>query len=347
MKGQNSKPLVSIIVPTYNGEKRIKATLESIINQDYENLEIIVIDDLSTDSTVQTVREILEHCGRKFKIIERTVNGRQAVARNNGLDAAQGKYVIFFDHDDKAEKNFVSCLCREAEAKNADFVFCGIRHDYELTGKSEYEYIVSSKSYFSTPEEYLTAWAENKISFWSVWNFIFNKNFLVENHLRFTESCYLGDDTEFVMKALCVASKISFVRETFYIYIHHMERSSIKFKSLEQRSKMFGHIMLSRIRIGRFIIRHTESSRIKKYILNFYIPDAIITNVTKNIDDKNYEYYTRAVATLRHKKIRELLLSTSKFLFKKPELFFKALMLICAPKFYYSIRKGKAVNNED
>ena len=347
MKKQNLKPLVSIIVPTYNGEKRIKATLESIINQDYENLEIIVVDDVSTDNTVQTARKILENSGRNFKLIERTVNGRQAAARNTGLDIAKGKYVIFFDHDDKAEKNFVSCLCEEAEAQNADFVFCGIRHEYELTGKSEYEYIVSSKNYFVTPDEYLTAWAENKISFWSVWNFIFNKNFLFENHIRFTESCYLGDDTEFVMKAFCVASKISFVRGTFYIYVHHMERSSIKFKSLEQRLEMFSHIMLSRLRIGRCLYRNIDNARIRNYVLNFYIPDAIITDITKSIDDKNRERYERAVNKMKHRKIRDVLLSTSRFIFKKPELFFKALMLLYAPGFYYSIRRKKSANNED
>ena len=114
--------LVSVIVPTYNGEKFIAQTLESIINQDYENLEIIVVDDVSTDNTVSLVREILENSGRKFQLIQRTVNGRQSASRNTGLDAANGEYVMFFDHDDLAEKNFVSSLYKEAEDKQADFM---------------------------------------------------------------------------------------------------------------------------------------------------------------------------------------------------------------------------------
>ena len=113
----SSEPLVSIIIPTYNGENRIAKTLESIIAQDYGNLEIIVVDDVSTDDTVSTAKNILEKSGRKFMIIQRTVNGRQSASRNTGLDAANGKYIIFFDHDDLADKNFVSLLCADAEEK--------------------------------------------------------------------------------------------------------------------------------------------------------------------------------------------------------------------------------------
>ncbi len=66
-----TQPLVSIIVPTYNGEKRIAKTLEALIAQDYANLEIIVVDDVSTDNTVSTARRVLESCGRKYLITER------------------------------------------------------------------------------------------------------------------------------------------------------------------------------------------------------------------------------------------------------------------------------------
>ena len=343
----NLQPLVSVIIPTYNGEKRIAKTLNSIIEQDYENLEIIVVDDVSTDNTVEIVKNILEKSKRNFHIIQRTVNGRQAAARNTGFNASNGKYVIFFDHDDLAEKNFVSSLCSEAENKNSDFVFCGVKHFYEAKKTFEHENIIEGNNNFISPEDYLTAWAEQKIFFWSVWNFIFKKDFLIKNKIRFFESCYLGDDTEFVLKALGSALKISFVKDTFYIYIHHMERSSIKFKSLEKRLEMFDYIFLSRLRIARFLRNHTKSFEVKKYILNFYIPDAFITKISMCIDDKNRNYYDRLIKTLRHKKIREILLSASKFIFKKPELFFKSLMLLYAPNFYYSIRKKKEARNED
>ena len=96
---KNDLPLVSIIIPTYNGEKHIAQTLKSIIAQDYENIEIILSDDVSTDNTVKISRELLEKSRYKFKIVERSINGGQCSARNTGYNAASGEYVIFFYHD--------------------------------------------------------------------------------------------------------------------------------------------------------------------------------------------------------------------------------------------------------
>ena len=332
-------PLVSVIVPTYNGAKRITKTLQSIIDQDYENLEIIFVNDGSTDNTLSAAEDVLKKSGRIFKIISHEKNRGVSAARNTGLKIASGKYVCFCDGDDLVAKNYASSLCREAEDKSADLVFCERRYDNEVIGKSEYEHIDSKKITFSKSNEYLKAWAENRIYFWSVWNFIFYKKLLIENNIRFTEGCSLGEDTEFVMKALCVASKISFTSDTFYIYIHHSEHQSTNFTSVEQHLQAFRHMMLSKFRIGRFIIRHTDSKKVKNYVLNFYIPDTIIKNITVSIKDKNRGRYNRAVMTLKHKKIREILLSTSKFILKKPELFFKALMVLYFPNLYYTIRR--------
>ena len=89
-----SDKLVSVIIPTYNGEKRIAHTLESLAAQTYSSIEIIVVDDVSTDDTVNTARTVLENSGRQFRIIRRTRNGRQSASRNTGLAAAKGDSLI-------------------------------------------------------------------------------------------------------------------------------------------------------------------------------------------------------------------------------------------------------------
>lgn len=331
----SSEPLVSIIIPTYNGEKRIAKTLESIIAQDYGNLEIIVVDDVSTDDTVSTAKNILEKSGRKFMIIQRTVNGRQSASRNTGLDAANGKYIIFFDHDDLADKNFVSLLCADAEEKNTDITFCGMRHFWESNNSfTEESYALSNTQ---SPAAYLEAWAARKIQLWSVWNFIFRKKFLDENRLRFPESCRLGEDTEFVLKAAASASRMSGIREVLYTYVHHSEQTSIVY------GDMFRHIMLSRLRAGRFIIRHTSSPEVRSFVLNYVIPDAHIKQFTICAENGEHERYARLAKTLKHKKLRELFLSSAKFFLKAPELFMKSLILLYAPNLYYNLRKKKAV----
>ncbi|MBQ7154968.1 MAG: glycosyltransferase family 2 protein [Synergistaceae bacterium] len=327
-----SEPLVSIIIPTYNGEKRIARTLGSIIAQDYANLEIIVVDDVSTDGTVKAARKVLENSGRKFTMLQRKENGGQCAARNTGLEAATGEYVIFFDHDDLAAENFVSVLCGKAQAKKSDIVFCGMKHFYEDEGR----YVSET---FTLPDNasLLEAWTERRIFFWSVWNFMFRRDFLVNNSLKFTEGCMLGEDTEFVMKALVLTHRVSFVRDELYIYVHHGGQTS----KAHREAAMFHAIIMSRFRLGRFIARNTDSPKIREYVLNFYMPDTIVKQFTECAKLGDKERYARLTQTLRHRKIRELLLSSVKFVLKMPELFLKSIILLYAPGLYYLLRKGR------
>ena len=100
-------PLISVVVPAYNAEKLIACSLESIIAQDYPNIEIIVVNDASTDTTEQAARRVLEGCGRPFSIITHTKNCGVSAARNTGIDSMKGEFVWFLDADDMAENNLV------------------------------------------------------------------------------------------------------------------------------------------------------------------------------------------------------------------------------------------------
>ena len=332
-----NEPLVSVIVPTFNGEKRIARTLRSIIAQDYANLEIIVVDDASRDGTVNTARKVLEEGGRSFRVICRESNGGQCAARNSGLEVAEGEYAIFFDHDDLAAENFVSTLCAKALSVNADLVFCGIKHFYE----DENRYVHET---FTLPEDssLLEAWTERRIFFWSVWNFMFRTDFLRKNSLRFTEGCMLGEDTEFVLKALTLTDKAAFVRDELYVYVHHSGQTS----KAHREASMFHAIIMSRLRLARFIARHTKSRKVRRYVLNFYMPDTIVKQFTECAKLQDTERYTRLLRTLKHKKIRELLMSSAKFVLKMPELFLKSITLLYAPGVYYRLRKEKQLCEE-
>lgn len=331
-------PVVSVIIPAYNGEKHLAATLTSIINQDYVNLEIIVVDDVSTDSTAEIAKKILENSGRNFQFIERSINGGQCAARNTGLKSASGEYIIFFDHDDLAEKNFVSSLLLEAEDKNADLVFCGIKHFHEAQNKFEIEPI-TLKEKFTNPEFYLMAWARQDMKFWSVWNFIFKKSFIDKINLRFNETCKLGEDTEFVLKAIAAAERVSFIKENLYIYVYHSGMTSMKYR---KDRKIFESLALSRYRSIRPVIRRIKDKKVRDYAVNFYVADCIVDKLTYCASVKAPGDNERMKSILKHKKVRELLFSTIKFVFKKPELFFKSLMLLYVPNLYYKIRNKKS-----
>jgi glycosyltransferase involved in cell wall biosynthesis len=127
------EPLISVIVPTYNGEKYIGRCMESILCQTYGNLEIIVVNDGSTDNT----NTILSQYAAKYNnddfqriIIVNKKNGGIASARNKGLETAKGEYIGFVDHDDTIEKDMYETLVKNALKYNADISHCGTKTVY-------------------------------------------------------------------------------------------------------------------------------------------------------------------------------------------------------------------------
>lgn len=117
-------PDVSIIVPVYNSEKYLKGCLESILAQTFEDFEVIVIDDGSSDVSLDIARKY-EASFSRIKVIQNSRNEGAAVARNRGLDVATGKYVCFVDSDDIIHRNMLKTMYTEAEAVEADVVQCG------------------------------------------------------------------------------------------------------------------------------------------------------------------------------------------------------------------------------
>ena len=113
------KDLVSIIVPVYNAGKYVKATVMSVVNQTYENLEILLVDDGGKDAT-----------GR-IRVLLPTEHGTAARARNYGISHAQGRYIAFLDADDLWEKCKLEKEMQFMQEKNAGFVFTG----YEFAEK--------------------------------------------------------------------------------------------------------------------------------------------------------------------------------------------------------------------
>lgn len=94
----NPNPLISVIIPVYNGEKTIKRAIDSVLSQDHKNIELIVIDDCSTDNTYQRLLDIKDS---RLKVIKHKVNKERAAARNTGIKNTKGEYIAFIDDDDE------------------------------------------------------------------------------------------------------------------------------------------------------------------------------------------------------------------------------------------------------
>ncbi len=116
---ENGRPLVSIVIPAYNAAKYISETIGSVLNQSYQEFEIIVVDDASTDNTLQVVRGLAAKDNR-IKLIELPHSGNPAVPRNRGVKESTGKYIAFLDADDiwvrSKLKDQIHALQRNSEA---------------------------------------------------------------------------------------------------------------------------------------------------------------------------------------------------------------------------------------
>lgn len=150
--------LISVIIPSYNSSKYILKTVNSVLQQTYENFEIIIVDDCSKDNTREVIRELSEQDNR-VRYIFQEKNGGAAVARNTGIENAKGRYIAFLDSDDIWESDKLSIQIRYL-MQGHPFVFCAYDTvDAEgnvLGGKIKIKKVVQyqdlmSKTYISTP----------------------------------------------------------------------------------------------------------------------------------------------------------------------------------------------------
>ncbi len=124
-----SSPLVSIGIPVYNVEPYIEKCLFSVLNQTYQNLEIIVVDDLGSDNSMQIVEELKSKNpkGSLINIIVQSKNGGSGEARNAVIRSAKGKYLYFLDSDDYIEPNTIELMIEQAESHQTDAVIASLR----------------------------------------------------------------------------------------------------------------------------------------------------------------------------------------------------------------------------
>lgn len=124
-----TKDLVSIIVPVYNVEKYLKKCIDSIKNQTYDNLEILLVDDGSTDNSGK-ICDLYSKKDRRIKVIHKE-NGGLSDARNCGINIISGEYLTFIDSDDFIDNDYIKTLLTIAKKNNADIVISGLFNYYE------------------------------------------------------------------------------------------------------------------------------------------------------------------------------------------------------------------------
>ena len=205
-------PKVSVIVPCYNVSLYIERCLDSLINQTLADIEIICVDDRSTDNTLQIIQMYAKK-DKRIKIIKHEVNKGVAVARNSALDVAKGEYIGFVDPDDYVDTNFYEKLYNAVVSTNSIVakanVICFSNAVNDFVNYHSNELIKRDILYFSS-------------SFWSA---IYNRKFLEKHSIRFPDEIRTAQDTVFLTMVTINTSAITFVEDTFYHYYYQREGS--------------------------------------------------------------------------------------------------------------------------
>ena len=332
----NAYPLVSAVVPAFNSGTWIGGALESVLAQDYPNLEIIVVNDASTDATEDVARSKLEGRGRPFSLITHKENRGVSAVRNTGLAAAKGEFVWFVDSDDMAEPNLVSSLYALIEKYICDLSFCGFKNRFENDHPDAPVPVNLEGAAIRKGEELVWLRALNKIAP-HICGMLFRKSFLLETGLRFQEGCTNGEDVEFQLKALCRARQAAFTPDCLYIYVQHAGMGSVRDNdSKEKQLRRYRDNTGAQLRTARYLSEHAPSERIKKLADSFLMPQALIRRFTlcaKTGDRTAYE------GLLSERATRNTLSASKEYLYQKPEVYMKAFALLYFPDIYYRLRR--------
>lgn len=223
-------PAVSVIIPLYNAEKYIADCLDSILAQTFQNFEVIVVDDCSTDSSCAIVESYAPKFYGRLQLEHTKKNsGGCAIPRNIGLAFSRGEYIFFVDADDTITPTALEELYKLAKEYDADVIHCEKYYDIPDEYWSNVEFRKNLKPYsyqlgklVSEPTSITADIFERAKMFhrkefiWHAWNQLIRRNFLIRNELSFGD--FFAEDIIFKMGELCTAEKYILVPNVVYCY---------------------------------------------------------------------------------------------------------------------------------
>lgn len=256
-------PLLSIIIPVYNVENYLRECLDSILSQDINDYEVILVNNASTDNSLD-ICKLYQSMYSNFKIINLDKNVLPAGARNIGLQNATGEYVHFCDSDDYYTKNSFVNIIKAINKNKADvfigkfvskpekgaFCFNDINYNTEVFRKGEIDLILK---YLLEVDDFIC----------TVWRFVVNREFLLKNKLYFLEG-FNCEDAEWVPKIICLANKIFLIEKPIYCYRPRVSGSITATKTYINSSK--SHLIVA-LSLLKFIKENKFNGIRKDYVI--------------------------------------------------------------------------------
>ena len=267
-------PKVSVIVPVYNVEEYLERCLDSLVNQTLKDIEIIIVNDGSTDGSKEKIQEYIN----KYKNIVylEKENGGLSSARNYGIPYAKGEYIGFVDSDDYVELTMYEKMYNKAIEEKSDMVECDFIWEYPNKKREDIGKIYSGKK---------EAIVEARVV---AWNKIIKKDIIEKTKITFPEGLRY-EDIEFFYKIVPYLDKISFVKETL---VHYVQReSSIANTQNERTGEIF---------------------KIWENVLNYYIENNIFNEYRSELEYSYTRILLcsslKRIKNVKDKKVRKALI---------------------------------------
>lgn len=258
---KNTSPLISIIIPIYKVEDYLRRCVDSVINQTYSNLEIILVNDGSPDNC-PVICDEYSRIDNRIKVIHKS-NGGLSDARNFGMKVAMGEYIAFVDSDDYISHDLISKMMSKAHAQKADVVCCGV--NIVDTEGHIYDYRKYDKSFVNTGEEITKRLIRDEYPY----NFACGK--LYKKELFYGIEFPVGrlyEDIATIYLITAKASKVYCMSECLYYYERGREGNITSELNSGKAAKSYYHGCLNCIERLKFCDNHQEYSDMIHVIIN-------------------------------------------------------------------------------
>lgn len=285
---------VSIILPVYNSEKTIYATIKSVINQTYKNIELIIVNDGSTDKTEMICKDLYLKNQNTIKYIYKKNSG-VSDARNTGISYATGKYVMFIDSDDMFDEEMVYKMINKINSNDYHLITCGyIRKN--ITGEKIVRKNVNEIYSFDRQnlKQYIEVLQKNNL-FNQLWNKIYVLDIIKKNNIKFDKTLSLAEDLKFNLQYINTIKNVGFLSETLYYYINNNTGLNLKYRKDRFESNFKVYLLQEKI--------YKENKFETSYLDNLYLK--IYLSGLKNIGLNNDKVEKKELITLLKKNTYE------------------------------------------
>lgn len=341
---------VSVIIPVYNVSKYIERCLLSVLNQTWQDLEVILVDDCTPDDSMQIARRVAHNHlrGAAVRYLQHERNKGQSAARNTGIKNAEGDFLFFLDSDDYLPLDSLSKLFACMESKNYDFVL----GNYEVTGQNRsFPGLNMETGALCSNTDILSSYAHD---LWprTVWNMLVKRSFVLVQNLFFEEGIVHEDDLWTFQLACCAESAYILNEVTYYYYIHfHSTTGNPSLWNLECRIRiielMFDYISASSLLAGnRYVYMIFEEAKAKYFdrILYFTKDTTFQINGYKVFREKKYVSQTIALVRF-HPGIKLALRNIHYYLpFRGGFLYFKFFVMLSYRFLIFTIKIKQGLN---